>query len=422
MHSQILSRINLMILFTMRPISSRGRSARRLVTAGLMGAAIFLAGCAGGQDAGQEFEVAVQADSLESPSSIHASGLVKSVEIVSLDDDSVTMGEITRIVRNGELLYLLDKEQGKSVHVYTLDGRHVSTIARQGHGSNEYAQLSDIFVNPNDGTLNLLSRVDRKLLVFDREGKRLLETKHLPKSFTSMVAIKGGYVGYMGNYSEDKRQPYNFWTLDDKMETTGQFGEIPPFRESRTLADQRVFSSFADGVDIISECSYAVGRIAGGQTEVQPLLRYDFGRYNLPEDLSKKQFDDPAENFRLQNESVFNLYMFQQTEGGSLALILLQGQNLLLRHDKRTGETQALSLDTYEGDYVCGFSSILGMDEEYIMGLENAESLYDLWVGRNEYNDFEALYPEQVKNLRRKFPKIDPDGNPFLILYRIKEK
>lgn len=404
----------------MKSISNESRSVCRFAAAGLMGIALVLAGCAGGQGAKEVQKVTVQADSLESPASIHASGLVKSVDIVSLDADSVMMGNIDRIVRNGELLYLLDKQQGKCVHVYTLDGRHISTIARQGHGSNEYAELSDVFVNPNDGTLNLLSRVDRKLLVYDRKGKRLMETKRLPKSFSSMAAIEGGgYVGYMGNFSEDKQQPYNFWTLSDALEITGQFGEILPFRESRTLPDQRVFSSFDEGVDLISEYSYAVGRIADGQTQAQPLFRYDFGKYDLPEGLTKEQLDDPAKNFRLQNESVCNLYLFQQTESYCLALILLQGQYLLLRYDKSAGTTQALSLDTYEGDYVCGVSKILGMDEDYIMGLEDAASLYDIWVGHNEYNNFEELYPEQVKNLRRKFSKIDPDGNPFLILYKL---
>lgn len=407
----------------MKSVSNESHSVCHLVAAGLMGAALVLASCAGVRDAREEQKVTVQADSLESPASIHASELVKSVGIVSLDADSVMMGNIDRIVRNGELLYFLDKQQGRCVHVYTLDGRHVSSIARQGHGSNEYAELSDVFVNPNDGTLNLLSRVDRKLLVFDREGKNLIGTKRLPKSFSSMAAIEGGgYVGYMGNFSEDGQQPYNFWTLNEALELTGKFGEILQFRESRTLTDQRVFSSFDNGVDIISEYSYAVSRITDGQTEAQPLFRYDFDKYNLPEGLTKKQMDDPAKNFRLQNESVCNLYLFQQTESDCLALILLQGQYILLRYDKSAGTTQALSLDTYEGDYVCGFTKILGMDEEYILGLEDAASLYDIWVGHNQYNNFEEMYPAQVKNLRRKFSKINPDGNPFLILYKLSEK
>jgi len=43
-------------------------------------------------------------------------------------------------------------------------------------------------------------------------------------------------------------------------------------------------------------------------------------------------------------------------------------------------------------------------------------------VGRDEYNDFEALYPEEIKRLRAKLGhlKIDEMSNPFLLVYKIK--
>ena len=42
-------------------------------------------------------------------------------------------------------------------------------------------------------------------------------------------------------------------------------------------------------------------------------------------------------------------------------------------------------------------------------------------TGKNEYNNFESQYPEQIKRLREKLPNINEEGNPFLIIYYFKK-
>ena len=35
------------------------------------------------------------------------------------------------------------------------------------------------------------------------------------------------------------------------------------------------------------------------------------------------------------------------------------------------------------------------------------------------YVNFEEEYPEQVNNLRKLFPKLEEDGNPFIAIYSL---
>lgn len=89
-------------------------------------------------------------------------------------------------------------------------------------------------------------------------------------------------------------------------------------------------------------------------------------------------------------------------------------------YDKKEGKSRVVSLDTYTDEYLISFGEVIGMDATAIYSLVPAWYLKDLWVGRNEYNDFEAKYPEQVKRLREKFDSVDEEGNPFLLIHYLK--
>ena len=56
---------------------------------------------------------------------------------------------------------------------FNLQGKLLHKISRKGRGAEEYLQLSDMFIDSRNRTLNLLSRIDEKLLVFDVDEYRL---------------------------------------------------------------------------------------------------------------------------------------------------------------------------------------------------------------------------------------------------------
>ncbi len=380
----------------------------------------MMVSCASSIDEVAEQIIRIDNNSFESPSSIHTKGIIKDIRLVSLSQDSVAIGNIDNIIINDSLIYILDSTQKQCVYIYNLSGRYLRTISRQGRGNAEYVRLSDIFIDKDNKTLNLLSRNDRRLLVFDSEGKVLLRTISLPKMFTSVQPIKNGYLAYMGNYSEDSENPYNFWILDGNFKIKSHFGKIKPEIESRENKEVHVFSSYKSKVNIISEMDYNVYEIESAKETNQIKYQYDLGKLNLPENINREILNNPKDYFNLQNNYVCNLYRFQQTNNHCLAITLYQGQKRMLVWEKHKSNGNVGALDTYCGKYLCGFGEIKGMNENYIIAIEDASTLYDIWLGHNKYNDFEKKYPKQVDNLRKTFPIIKPNDNPYLILYQLK--
>jgi len=381
---------------------------------------LILQGCMHNMDRDFDTVIKVDEQSVTSPKDVHSIGLIQNVDLVGLDNDSVLISAIDNIIVNDTLIYLLDNSKKQCVYIYTLKGRYVNTVSRQGKGKNEYINISDIFIDKRDNSLNILSRADSKILSFNSEGRELYKVSKLPKTFTAILPLENGYIGYMGNYTESKDSPYNFWTLDDSLKITGHFRGINPVIESRNNSSIHVLSSYGQEVDVISEMSYDVSFIQNAGKGGQKLCQFDFSSYNLPSGITKQQIDDPAENFKLHNNYVCDIYRFQQTDSHYLALFINQGQERLAVYDKQTGICEVASLEPYTGKYLCGFGLIKGINEEYIIAVEDAKTIYEIWKGKNKYNDFEAQYPQQVKNMRQKFSSINPEGNPFLIFYKVK--
>lgn len=372
------------------------------------------------KEIGPDLVIHIEKDSLETPSNIHNMGIIKDVELISLSKGNVAIGPINNIIVNDTLIYLLDNARNHCVYIFALSGQYLRTVSRRGKGHSEYIELSDIFVDKHNKTLNLLSRTDKKMLVFDAVGKKFLKTISLPKRFTSISPLNdGGYIGYMGNYSEGLKESDNFWIMDSNFKILEHFGKIKPERESRLNADTHVFSSYHSEANIISEMDYNVFKIDSTSKIGRVQYQYDFGKYNLPINITKKMLDNPEESFKIQNNYVHNIVRFQQKENYCLAVIMFQGQYRIIVWQKETSTSKVASLDTYKAKYLCGFGEIKGLDENYIISMEDARTMYDIWTGHDEYNDFEKEYPKQVNNLRKKFPVVSPNDNPYLILYKL---
>ena len=99
---------------------------------------------------------------------VHTMGLLKDCTIVPLEtNDSVLIGEIDKVIFYETRLYVATFSPEQAVYIFNLQGKLLHKISRKGRGAEEYLQLSDMFIDSRNRTLNLLSRIDEKLLVFD---------------------------------------------------------------------------------------------------------------------------------------------------------------------------------------------------------------------------------------------------------------
>jgi hypothetical protein len=200
---------------------------------------VLLLGCTAQTKTGDEI-LTVHLDFTRQPENIHEIGLIDNVRILSLDCEEAIFGEVNKIIRYEDHIYLMDKSQTRSVVVYDISGHFVNLISKQGKGPEEYIQLTDIFIDPDDNTLNVVSRVDKKILKYDITGNRLLEVKKTPKPFTRFSKMKDGYVGYMGNYGEDGKMPYKIWTMSPDMKPENHFFDLGKHRIRRRVGIFRI--------------------------------------------------------------------------------------------------------------------------------------------------------------------------------------
>ena len=157
----------------------------------------------------------IELDFQKKMKSVHNIDLINNVDIISLDCDGVIFGNIDKVIKFDTIIYLMDRDQNKSIYLYNLQGDFISSISNYGQGPEEYIQLTDMFIDPIDSSLNVLTRMDKKLFKYDLRGEELLVIEKTPKSFSSMKKMGKGYMANMGNYSEDMTKRYNLWLLNE---------------------------------------------------------------------------------------------------------------------------------------------------------------------------------------------------------------
>lgn len=349
--------------------------------------------------------------------SIFETGIIKDVELIRLESDSCTLGPIDKIICKDSLLYLLDRNITKSVYIFTTKGKFVNKISKHGHGKYEYIQLWDIFFDQNN-QLCLLSRLDQKIIAFSPDGKRILGERKLPKMFSHIMPTTNGYVGYMLNYSQDSNLPYNVWTMDKDFNLLEGFSPISPNLESCYNAQVNTMSGYGEAMYFKPEYTNTIYQIKDG--EMSERYHLDFGEKTFP-DLSTISRENEREWMILTMQKVANVYHYAETEDNLLLDFIMDGQDYMGIYDKSSRTTEIADLDSYVDEFVFSFGTIRGMDESAIYSVVDYEGVYSMWVGHNQYNDFEKLYPKQVSNLRKLYPQMQETGNPFIVRYSLKE-
>ena len=126
-------------------------------------AVCLLHGCNGKVEKGTTGVIPIKLDLKKEMRSIHDIDLIKDVEVINLDCDEVLIGEIDKVIKFDSIIYLMDKKQNRSIYLFNLNGDFIQVISKYGNGPEEYMQLTDMFINAEDSTLNIVSRIYNKL-------------------------------------------------------------------------------------------------------------------------------------------------------------------------------------------------------------------------------------------------------------------
>ena len=348
--------------------------------------------------------------------SVHDINLINDVDIISLDCDEVIIGNIDKVIKFDTIIYLMDKDQNKSIYLFNLQGDFIHSISNYGQGPEEYIQLTDMFIDPLDSSLNVLSRMDKKLFKYDLRGDELRVIEKTPKSFSSMKKTEKGYMANMGNYIEDMTKRSNLWLLNENVEITDHYFEIDEMWESRYSKGGSTFSDYKDMNYYITPMDYNIYMITDRGVNIKYI--FDLGKLQWPK-ITKADVTNDKKLRELIDEYLFRFYNFQETDNHLIIKFLYKGQDLLGVYNKEKQEVNITTLEAYKDKYFFGFGDIIGFDEKTIYSIIDSEDIKRMWDGKDEYNNYEEKYPTQVANLRKKFKTIREDGNPFLVMYSI---
>lgn len=343
----------------------------------------------------------------ENVKNIHDIDLISNVEILSLECSEL-IGNIDKIDKFDKRIFVMDRSKEKCIYIFNSNGKYINKISRFGNGPEEYLQLSDFFINEEDSTLNILTRIDKKLFKYDLDGKGLLSIIKMPKAFSSMAKTNYGYIAYSRDYIEDYKEPFNLWYLSDKYKIVHGTFKINKDIKSSSI-EGSVFSSYHGKVNYNNAYDYNIYEIGKGNETVK--YRFDINSTHTP----KK-----SKNNNIQSLEIDRIRNFQETENNIIIRVLYNGEYLLGVYNKKSSTSNVVSLKPYEGEYFFSFGDFISINDHTIFTVIDAFKMKKYWNGFDDYNNFEEKYPQQIMNLRSKFKAIDEEGNPFLIMYSIK--
>lgn len=334
-------------------------------------------------------------------------------------DARITIGNVNKVLTCDSMCYIVDIGMGK-VTIVNQNGELINEIDRKGRGNNEYLSLDDVFIDSEKQELNLLSRGNQKIYVWNLKGDKLTRTISVPKHFCSMTKTQDGYIGYMGNYTEDSSEPYNFFMLDNNMSIKKGAVKINPDTESRYNKDISVFSTSGNTVSFVQEYDYNIYRLEGDT----PYIAYniDFKNYAWPE--SQRLFvDNPIEQLTLDAQYIKKIQRIQETPKHLILFYNRQGQGYMSVCNKENNTSTCFVLTEGVKDlFPAPFGEIAGSDEHSILCTIDAEAIHDLYRGKNEHNDFDEMYKDKMEAFRLNVGDVNYNNpNPYIIIYSIEE-
>ncbi|GCB34849.1 6-bladed beta-propeller [Bacteroides faecalis] len=350
---------------------------------------------------------------------IHDVGLIDSIDILRLSNDAI-LGQVDKIVKHNNCIFLLDAFITKSVFVYDLSGNFIKQLVTIGKGPKECLQPMDIFVDKKENILAVVSRTDRKLLKYNLDNLNLMSVEKLPKPFFFLSNIENGYAGCMNNLIDDNK-PFNLWTMSSSFELKNSLFKIPSSWNSIASGNIQPFSRYNDKVYYIQPYDFNIYCVDEKENKVS--YKYDLGSNTWPSDI--KEYEDIKRiNESSPDRYIGGFYTFQETQNYLITRTVFKNEELLGVYNKKTRETYVAKPSSYSDKYLISFGKIIGMDENAIYSLVTAESVNKIIVGKDKYNDFESMYPIQVKNLREKFKGvfISEEYNPFLLIHYFSEE
>ncbi len=100
---------------------------------------------------------------------------VYDMDIVPLDNN-VIIGNVDGTIVTDENIIVYDARQTKSIFIFGRDGKHIKTIHRLGRGPQEYAEIWNVAMGPDNRSIAVLDNKSQKVVHFSLDGEFISST------------------------------------------------------------------------------------------------------------------------------------------------------------------------------------------------------------------------------------------------------
>lgn len=342
----------------------------------------------------------------------------KSFRYIQLETDtSMLIGRVDKIVLGDERIYIADSRSTQTLFIFDKNGNFVNKINCYGEGPMEYQELTDIFYDEQEKTINILSYVGRsnyKIMVFDKDGDKLLKQLPIPLSLSEVVKSNDNlYIcnskHILNNSSSNNRLTVytnNFQKLYDAVSIA------PQWQNKMMSVRSELYKNKMGNVFCIPEHSTDVYQIM--TDSVILCYHYDFGKYTYPE-----KFNNPEEQEKLVRNWEINNYVdklegFSETDELVVATVLFKGAYRIIFYNKksRTAETYNLLNNPFIVD---GFGRFICINNDCVIVSKTPDTFLSV------FEDTSIMGEEATNVLKNLFKRpMKEDDNPIIGIYELK--
>ncbi|WP_106831224.1 6-bladed beta-propeller [Parabacteroides pacaensis] len=333
---------------------------------------------------------------------------------VQLETDTNSMiGEVTKLILTKDRIYILDMFKAKSVFIFDSNGAYINKIFRFGQGAEEYLQLTDIFYNEKEETINL-SDIRGKIMSFDKDGHMVKKQIKFPLRIFNMEQDKNGNYILNSKNTSSPSFPESINVFSPAQEKIYSAFPIQPEWESKVVKSNSDFSYFAGDIFYTPQLTTDVYKL--GLDSVSQVYHYNFGEHTFPDEYKTPEYFLPSNKKDLMNY-VKQLDNFCETKKYLFALFVLKGQKYMNIYDKIKESSKTHHLSGNPIDFG-GFGEIISFTENSIVTIQDP----NYYLGRFDDKELLAERGPEIQKLKDKFTRpLKEDDNPILCIYKIKD-
>jgi hypothetical protein len=340
---------------------------------------------------------------------IKMSDMATSVSYIPLmTSDDVLINEISKVVNDGEFIYVADR---LSLYKFSSDGALVRKIQKSGSGPDEYLSIADFQIDGN-GLAWILSRNNKKIMNYSWDGE-VIESLELDTRVNTIYFMDDDrLILYCGNETDNNDCRVNTIDLKTK-ERKDSFLRIDTHKSTYLHVNStNHFFSFQDKAvfyELFNDTVYSIEK-----NSIAPYLYLNIDNKNIPPSFYENDYANIADFFQnlFTHSYGYGITLFFENKNNYVTSYYYDKEcylNITAKNNAYCHNIKTIQDDIALYNYPINFTNLTFFpDNNGIL----------MVVYPNEIMDYanENLSEEECANIKKKINYISEDQNPLIIV------